>query len=187
MIESNELDFYACQGFISDPGDYASLFDELPTDVPDLCRIVQGILIHMHWLERYGVRLTGQRKQESELRFVHKQLHAIKEKDVDPNRFGIFNMWGLWFVRGNLVRDLAALNKMELLPWDCWGLIEGGDQDISDGNNALLDRIAEHTATAGVSHDKLRDVYQKESQLKVPAVIRSYLDDGPKTVDLEDR
>lgn len=43
---------------------------------------------------------------------------------VDPERFGIFDMHGLGFVRGNLVRDVAALNKVELLPWDCWGINE---------------------------------------------------------------
>jgi hypothetical protein len=32
---------------------------------------------------------------------------------VDPECFGIFDMHGLGFVRGNLVRDIAALNKVE--------------------------------------------------------------------------
>jgi len=40
----------------------------------------------------------------------------------NPDHFGIFNMRGLWFVRGNLVRDLLALNTIEILPWDVWGV-----------------------------------------------------------------
>src|SRR5262249_2981221 len=41
--------------------------------------------------------------------------------EADPATFGILDFWGLWFVQANVVRDLAALNKMELLPWDVWG------------------------------------------------------------------
>ncbi|MGE0823117.1 MAG: transglutaminase-like domain-containing protein [Candidatus Binatia bacterium] len=42
---------------------------------------------------------------------------------ADAEKFGIVfaNLRGLWFVAGNLVRDVAALNKMEMLPWDVWG------------------------------------------------------------------
>ena len=40
---------------------------------------------------------------------------------AEPDTFGIFEFWGLWFVQANVVRELAALNKMELLPWDVWG------------------------------------------------------------------
>ncbi len=40
---------------------------------------------------------------------------------VDPDTFGIFDLHGTWFAHGNLVRDLAALNKVEMLPWDVWG------------------------------------------------------------------
>ena len=42
---------------------------------------------------------------------------------ADPATFGIFqgNLRGLWFLAGSLVRDLAALNKVEMLPWDVWG------------------------------------------------------------------
>ena len=38
-----------------------------------------------------------------------------------PERFGIFDMWGPQYIGGNLSRDLACLNKVELLPWDTLG------------------------------------------------------------------
>ena len=47
-----------------------------------------------------------------------KQARAGK---ADPNVFGIMDMKGLWFIAGNVLRDLAALNNMEMLPWDVWG------------------------------------------------------------------
>ena len=42
---------------------------------------------------------------------------------ADPARFGaVFaGLYGLWYVAGNVVRDVAALNKVESLPWDVWG------------------------------------------------------------------
>jgi hypothetical protein len=44
-----------------------------------------------------------------------------RKGNANPEHFGIGfyeGMNGLWFIAGNLVRDLAALNKMEMLPWD---------------------------------------------------------------------
>lgn len=62
--------------------------------------------------------------------YTEKEGEGVKYHIADPNDFGIFDMRGLWFVWGNLVRDIAALNRMELLlPWDSWGLAEGQDQD----------------------------------------------------------
>ena len=43
--------------------------------------------------------------------------------EADPMTFGILDMHGLWFVAGNLVRDVASLNNMEMLPWDVWGVM----------------------------------------------------------------
>jgi hypothetical protein len=40
---------------------------------------------------------------------------------ADPSAFGILDLYGLWFIAGNLVRDVAALNNREMLPWDIWG------------------------------------------------------------------
>ncbi|MGH7290667.1 MAG: transglutaminase domain-containing protein, partial [Myxococcota bacterium] len=42
---------------------------------------------------------------------------------VDPKLFGIMDLRGIWFVRGNVVRDLASFATRELLPWDGWGLM----------------------------------------------------------------
>jgi hypothetical protein len=64
---------------------------------------------------------------------------------ADPEQFGIFDMHGLGFIRGNLVRDLAALNKVELLPWDCWGVMLSETLDNPD-DLALLDKVAALTA-----------------------------------------
>ena len=79
--------------------------------------------------------------------------------------FGIFDFWGLWFVQANVVRDLAALNKMELLPWDVWGLMtlqEEPDAAVS----SLTDTVAD--VASGDDTDAVRSVYEDNESLRVP-------------------
>ena len=40
--------------------------------------------------------------------------HGGSAGPVDPNTFGIFEFWGLWFVQANVVRELAASTR-----WSC--------------------------------------------------------------------
>ena len=49
---------------------------------------------------------------------------------ANPDDFGIMDMHGPWFIRGDLLRDFAALNKVELLPWDSWGIMLKDDAEI---------------------------------------------------------
>ena len=92
---------------------------------------------------------------------------------ADPQRFGILDMRGLWFVRGNLVRDLAAFAKRELLPWDGWGLMatreEGDAQEM-----ALLDRVAVLTQAGDDRHDERLQLQRSEPGLRVPRVVVSF-------------
>jgi hypothetical protein len=47
-------------------------------------------------------------------------------------------------IRGNLVKDLAALNKLEMLRWDEWGEMGAGyDDTAGPAYDALLDRCAQ--------------------------------------------
>jgi len=44
---------------------------------------------------------------------------------LDALKFGIFqgNLRGWWFIAGNLVKDIASLNKVEMLQWDAWAVM----------------------------------------------------------------
>jgi hypothetical protein len=77
---------------------------------------------------------------------------------------------GLWFIAGNVVRDLASLNKMEMLPWDVWGLMKMTDAGITDEKKALLDRVAALTLKGDDAFGDLREVYESDSRLQVPPV-----------------
>ena len=81
------------------------------------------------------------------------------------------DFWGSWFVRANVVRDLAALNKMELLPWDGWGLMSDTDE-VDENIERLTDDVA-NTTVAG-EWNELRHLYEGNDLLRVPATVMSY-------------
>ena len=65
-----------------------------------------------------------------------------RAKRVNPDRFGIFRMHGLDFVKGNLLRDFLALNKFEILPWDNYGPIRKPLRKMEAAEKDLMDRFA---------------------------------------------
>jgi hypothetical protein len=84
---------------------------------------------------------------------------------ADPDAFGIFEFWGLWFVQANVVRELAALNKMELLPWDVWGPMTVQEEPDAAATS-LTDTVAE--VIAGDDTGAVRRVYEENEVLQVP-------------------
>ena len=254
MMENsfNPQTFYLSQGQISDPGPYASELNQIPDGLAELVETIQGLMVHLHWAERYGLFLDKTRKEEANIRAVRDRLDKVlalqqaplserrelarrtvgtcrdyalmlaailrlqgkpararagfgtyftpgrfedhwiceywlvsenrwvlvdpqldafqietlkisfnpldmprtkfvtgteawqrcRTKRVDPNRFGIFRMHGMNFVKGNLLRDFLALNKFEILPWDNYGLIRKPLRKMNAAENDLLDRLA---------------------------------------------
>jgi hypothetical protein len=89
--------------------------------------------------------------------------------DADPQLFGVDgapHAWGIGEVRGNAIRDLASLNKIEMLPWDEWGRMAASYKgETGDDFDDLIDTIAFVTATGETS--ALGDLYRTED-LAVP-------------------
>jgi hypothetical protein len=85
--------------------------------------------------------------------------------EADPGTFGIMDMWGLWFVQANVIRDLAALNKMELLPWDVWGPMTV-HEDPDTTTLSRTDTVAD--VIAGDDADAIRRLYEDSDELRVP-------------------
>jgi len=272
----NPLEYYASPGPMTDPGTYAALFDGLPSNVSELVEVVQGVLLHIFWAERYGVVLSDERQSEVQIRpvsaklariqvlhggalteartmerrlvgncrdfavvlcamlryqgvpararcgfgtyflpgryedhwvceywnqdqgrwvMVDAQLDAFQREalaigfdpldmppgqfvtggeawemcragEVDPDRFGIFEMHGIWFVRGNLIRDYLSLNKVEILPWDGgWGYLRD-EQNMESGT---MDRIAALSLASDESFAEIRATYANDDRFHVAA------------------
>lgn len=281
--------YYTEQGPLTELGRHASLADSLPADVGELCRVVQGLLIHDGWLGRYGVDAPRERLQELNLRFVerildraleldsrpwteprppdrrvivccrdfsvvlcallrHKgvpararcgfatyfgpdhyedhwvcehwseaegrwiatdaQLDALQRHqlgvgfdtldltaeqfvnggrawarcrsgDADPDSFGIAGVHGLWFVRGNMLRDVAALNKQEVVPylvhgivglsWSDWPIVALADDGLPASWLRLLDEIGEAARHSDSGVARLQSLFQQHECLRPPA------------------
>jgi hypothetical protein len=91
---------------------------------------------------------------------------------ADAKSFGILDMWGLWFIGGNVVRDFAALNKREMLPWDGWGAMTPYDADI---DLALIDKVAALTREPDRHFEELCTLYHDDRRLGVPAVVFNHV------------
>jgi hypothetical protein len=98
--------------------------------------------------------------------------HLVRAGSADPDAFGILEFWGRTMLRGNALRDLAALNKMELLPWDGWGLINRADELGDDAVDRLTDEVAD--TTVGGTWTDVRRLYESTDLLRVPLSIVSY-------------
>ncbi len=78
------LDYYVQASPMTDPQDQAYLLADLPADIPSLVKVVQGVIVHIFWADRYGLHLSDERKQEVNLRFIPKILTRINELDPQP-------------------------------------------------------------------------------------------------------
>ncbi len=279
-----DLTYFSHFGKITDPGPFADLYTGLPSDIPSLVQIVQGLIVHVFWTERYGLSLTGERQAEVQLRSMERRLERTLELDPGPlttprpldrktvgncrdfsvtlasmlqskgiparprcgfgsyflpnhyedhwvceywneaeqrwilvdaqldelqsaalgisfdtldvprdqfivggaawkmcrsgqanqDQFGIFDMHGMDFVKGDFIRDVAALNKVELLPWDCWGLILADYASLPPDDLSLLDQLADLTHTDVPEFDRVRQLYESDPRLQVGSSIQSY-------------
>lgn len=292
MQESEALDYYATPGALTQPGEYASLFDALPKEIPALCKALQGLLVNIMHVRCLGIVLPDERLREIQIRRVEEKIRRILELDphpltearpvekrligncrdntlmlvaalrhkgvparartgggtyfqpgklidhcmceywdvdrqawvmveplrcprdeentvlfqrdadqsfnpcdvppakyltapkawllyrakgADPENFMIFSLHGMNLVKDCLIRDLADLNKMELLKWDYWGLMEKPLAELTPEDLALLDQVASLGAMPGtLAYDKLRALYEAAPELHVPQTIRSF-------------
>ncbi len=92
---------------------------------------------------------------------------AYREGSIDAAKFGVYGTenFGPAEISGNAVRDLAALNRVEMLPWDEWGRMTESYQGKTGADyDDLMDRIAAATAS-----DSPEQLYQAEAELRPPA------------------
>ncbi|MGY8709673.1 transglutaminase domain-containing protein [Bradyrhizobium sp. 18BD] len=71
----------------TDPGAHATLIGGLPLDIPALCRILQGLLIHEAWIERQGLDPALFSGQSRATLPVGRRLEQLVT--IDPSPLGI--------------------------------------------------------------------------------------------------
>ncbi len=96
---------------------------------------------------------------------------AFRRGEIDDSRFGVHGTqnWGAAEIRGNAVKDLAAMNKVEMLPWDEWGrMTEAYEGRTGPDYDELLDALA--AACEADDSSTLAALYRRDD-LRVPAVL----------------
>lgn len=108
---------------------------------------------------------------------------------ADPNRFGIdfVKLRGLWFIAASLIRDVAALNKIEMLPWDIWGAQPRQDATLDERQLGYFDELAALTLEPDASLERLRERYAGEDGLRVPASVVNGLRNRTESIPAEVR
>ncbi|SET09542.1 Transglutaminase-like superfamily protein [Natronincola peptidivorans] len=82
-----------------------------------------------------------------------------RENGHDPENYGTEeeHLNGMWFVRDNMIRDLLCLNKLEPLPWDCWGMMGKENSVIARRELEHMDKIAKLLNTKNFSVFNLQE------------------------------
>jgi hypothetical protein len=84
-----------------------------------------------------------------------------------PDSFAILDMHGLWLIAGNVIRDVAALNNREMLPWDVWGAMTRNDAEL---DLPLIDRLAELSHAPDEHPAELQAAYE-DQRIAVPGTV----------------
>jgi hypothetical protein len=105
--------------------------------------------------------------------------------ELDPARMGlsVLGLAGTWFVVGNVMLDVAALNKVELLPWEKWSVgRECGPGH--DPDQTLIERLDEVASLlAGAPDAALAErVYREHEWLRVTPTVVSFASGEPVEV-----
>jgi Transglutaminase-like superfamily len=110
--------------------------------------------------------------------------HRCRRREVDPAAFGVsfVDLYGLWFVAGSLIRDAAALNKVEMLPWDVWGAQPAPGSSLDTDQVAWFDELAASTAEPDAHFRALRRRYEQDSRIRVPEQVFNALLNRPEAV-----
>ncbi len=117
--------------------------------------------------------------------------NMCRQKGADASKFGIGcpirpewgidSLYGLWFVRGQLLRDFASLNKVETVPylvrickgldWKSWHLVYARDEELTNQELRLLDDIATLTCYVDDNFSEIQKLYANNKELAVPLEI----------------
>lgn len=121
------------------------------------------------WCDRLNIRHDIANLPNTAFLTASEVWCACREGRIDPTRAGISHngIFGLPFVAGSLVRDLAALNKVEMRPWDVWGAMPPPDAALSPDQLSYFDDLADRLADPNVNLVAMQQRYGRDEGLRV--------------------
>ena len=89
----------------------------------------------------------------------------------EARNFCILDLAGWWFIASNVIRDIAALNHHEMLPWDTWGGMVLEDDEV---DRPFIDRLAALSSRPDDDPGALRAAYQ-DARVTVPTTVFNHV------------
>ncbi|MCU0465057.1 MAG: transglutaminase-like domain-containing protein [Anaerolineae bacterium] len=126
------------------------------------------------WRERLGIAWDVLDMPRDQFLVAADAWALYRSGQADPDHFGISfheSYRGVWFIAGNLVRDAAALNKVEMLPWDVWGAAPMPDTTFTEDEITFYDHLAALTRQPDETFDALQAAYAQDERLRVPKTV----------------
>ena len=130
------------------------------------------------WREKMSIRHDILDVPREQFLVAGEAWRRCRSGTADPEKFGIafVPLRGLWFVAGSLVRDVAALAGVQMLPWDAWGAIPREPRALGDEELAFFDRLA------AADEDQIKNLYTTEGRLLVPPRVFNAILNRPEAV-----
>jgi Transglutaminase-like superfamily len=134
------------------------------------------------WRRRLGVHFDTLDLPRTEFLTASDAWRRCRIGEADGQQFGISfaGLRGLWFVAGSLVRDMAALNKMEMAPWDVWGAQPAPESEF---DLSFFDELAALTRDPDRAFAELRRHYDADDRLRVPSTVFNALNRRPEAIN----
>lgn len=100
---------------------------------------------------------------------------AWRRGEIDADRCGLTSIpeHGAFWIAGNLRLDFAALNKVEMSPWDLWGLFWEPHDTPPDGAFTALDEVAALTTAVDDRFDDVRRRYDSDERFRMDGAVFS--------------
>jgi hypothetical protein len=120
-------------------------------------------------------------------RFViaHDAWTRWRRGEIEDTRFGFspLKLTGSWFIVGDLIRDAAALNGLELLPWDVWGGMVKENSALTPDVLPYFDRLAKLTAAPDDHARELRQQFATDAKLRPGETVWNAITQVQESVD----
>ncbi|MSP76198.1 MAG: transglutaminase domain-containing protein [Rhodospirillaceae bacterium] len=128
--------------------------------------------------ERFGIDFDTMDVSRDKFLVAGNAWKLCRDGKADPQAFGVLDMFGLWFIASNVIRDVAALNNREMLPWDVWGGMTLVDAEI---DMDFIDRLAGLTHDPDRHFDELGATYD-DPRIAVPPTVFNAVLNRPEAV-----
>mmetsp|Transcript_352 Transcript_352/g.1282 ORF Transcript_352/g.1282 Transcript_352/m.1282 type:complete len:305 (-) Transcript_352:1169-2083(-) len=142
-----------------------------------------------YWLKKLSMesQLLERRPRRAFLSGAEAWKKWRSDKACDPDDFGLSfqDLRGSWFMAGNVLRDLAALAKLEMLPWDVWGAMPKPNADITKDEFALFDHVADLALDPDANFDELQKIFAENPQLRFPGACYNAFTNDVDTINLD--